>query len=77
MRSAWQEHVAKTRKRGNRKGQTMTHQQAMKAASETWPKEKQKLIRRKQRECKKKLAAKPQQQKNVEPELKNEKASTE
>jgi len=40
----------------------MTHREAMKAASETWPKEKAKLIRRQKRECKKKPAVKPPQE---------------
>ena len=52
MRKAWTNHVAVTRKKGNRGKGTMTHREAMKAASGTWPKEKAKLIRRQKRECK-------------------------
>lgn len=53
MRKAWQEYVGKTRRKGNRGQNTMTHQEAMKVASETWPKEKAKIQRRLNRECKK------------------------
>ena len=59
MRKAWTNHVAATRVKGNRGARSMTHREAMKAASETWPKEKAKLIRRQKREGKKKPAVKP------------------
>ena len=62
MRKAWTNHVAVTRKKGNRGARSMTHREAMKAASETWPKEKAKLIRRQKRECKKKPVVKPPQE---------------
>ena len=50
MRSAWIEHVAQTKAKGNRGKKTMTHREAMAAASLTWPKKKKKLerIRKKQ-----------------------------
>ena len=62
MRKAWTNHVAVTRKKGNRGASTMTHREAMKAASGTWPKEKAKLIRRQKRECKTRSVAKPRTQ---------------
>ena len=72
MRSAWQEHVAKTRKRGNRGKSTMTHREAMKEASLTWGKEKAKLIRRKKRECKKRSVSAPPAKKAAGSESKND-----
>jgi len=59
MRKAWTNHVAVTRRKGNRGKKTMTHREAMKAASSTWPKEKAKLIRRQKRECKTRPVVKP------------------
>lgn len=53
MRSAWLEHVATTRKKGNRGKKTMTHREAMRAASLTWEKTKKKLERKINREKKK------------------------
>jgi len=54
MRKDWFDHVAKTRKKMSRgkKGQ-VSHVAAMKEASVTWPKVKQKLLRKKAREEKK------------------------
>ena len=74
MRSAWQQHVAKTRRKGNRGKSTMTHQEAMKAASGTWGKEKDKIMRREKRECKSRVAKKPPPKKEAVPETENEKS---
>ena len=73
MRSAWQAYVSKIRRKGNRGKNTMSHQEAMKLASVTWPKEKAKIERRLKKECKRRSLAKPDLQKSVEPESKNEK----
>ena len=40
MRKGWTDHVAEVRRKGNRGKKTMTHREAMKAASVTWPKMK-------------------------------------
>lgn len=61
MRKAWTDHVSETRRKGNRGKNTMSHREAMKAASETWPKAKAKLERKLKRE--KKSASKPREQK--------------
>ena len=45
MRKAWTDYVAETRRKGNRGKKTMSHREAMKAAAETWPKAKAKLLR--------------------------------
>ena len=74
MRTAWEEHVAKTRREGNRGKQTMSHRDAMKAASQTWAKEKAKLIRRKKRECKQKVDKKPRPKNESENEVESEKS---
>ena len=67
MRKGWTDHVAETRRKGNRGKKTMTHREAMQAASGTWPKIKAKLLR-KQKKCPKKTppesGAKPPAQKN-------------
>jgi hypothetical protein len=55
----------------------MTHQQAMKAASGTWGKEKDKIMRREKRECKSRVAKKPPPKKEAVPETENEKSSAE
>ena len=46
MRRAWTDYVAEVRRKGNRGKKTMTHREAMKAASVTWPKAKAKLLRK-------------------------------
>ena len=46
MRKAWTDHVAETRRKGNRGKKTMSHKDAMKAGSITWPKAKAKLERK-------------------------------
>ena len=47
MRVQWFEHVRKTRKRMSRDSkQGTTHQDAMREASTTWPKEKEKLLKK-------------------------------
>ena len=54
MRKDWFEHVQKTRKKLSRgKKQPITHVAAMKEASVTWPTVKAKLIKKRERECKK------------------------
>ena len=64
MRKLWFQHVSKTRKKLQRKSKdkTVTHRQAMKEASISWPKEKVKLQNKIKREAKKlakeRLAAK-------------------
>ena len=58
MRSKWFEHVAKTRKKISKKGSTASHQEAMKAASVTWAKEKIKIEKRLKKEEKARLKAK-------------------
>ena len=45
MRKGWTDHVAETRRKGNRGKNIMSHKEAMKAASVTWPKAKAKLER--------------------------------
>ena len=45
MRKAWQQYVAEVRRKGNRGKSTMTHQEAMKTASLSWPKKKAKIER--------------------------------
>ena len=50
MRSAWLDHVRATKKKGNRGKKTMSHKEAMAAASSTWPKEKKKAERRLKRQ---------------------------
>ena len=77
MRSAWQEHVAKTRRKGNRGKNEMSHREAMKAASVSWPKEKAKLLRKQKRECKARVAKKPPSKKHSGLETENEKSSAE
>ena len=62
MRQLWFDHVAKTRvKLGRGKKEKATHRAAMVAASVTWPKEKAKIIKRREREAKRALkrASKP------------------
>ena len=73
MRIAWQDYVGKTRRKGNRGTNKMTHQEAMKLASETWPKEKAKILRRRRRECKRqKSEPVPPVKKSSEPSRQNE-----
>ena len=51
MRSAWLDHVKATKKKGNRgKANSMSHKEAMAAASKTWAKEKKKIERRLKRQ---------------------------
>jgi len=60
MRKGWTDHVAEVRRKGNRGKKTMTHREAMKVASVTWPKMKAKLLRKAKRQ---QPAAKPRVQK--------------
>ena len=71
MRKAWTDYVAKTRRKGNRGKNTMTHREAMKEASLTWPKEKAKLQRKRKRECKKQSVVVPPPQIVKEPSNEN------
>ena len=51
LRKDWFEHVSKTRRQMQRgKKETVTHRQAMQQASSTWPKVKEKLLRKRKRE---------------------------
>lgn len=60
MRKAWTDYVAEVRRKGNRGKKTMTHREAMRAASVTWPKAKAKLIRKLRKD---RPAVKPRAQK--------------
>lgn len=54
MRTAWFEHVRKTRKRLSKgKKDQVSHRVAMQHASSTWPKEKEKALRAQKRASKK------------------------
>ena len=64
MRKGWTDHVADTRRKGNRGKKTMTHKEAMRAASVTWPKAKAKLERKLRKE--RGSASKPPVQKTPE-----------
>ena len=68
MRKGWTDHVADVRRKGNRGKKTMTHREAMRAASVTWPKAKAKLIRRQK---KARPVAKPPQRKNPDDSAEN------
>ena len=63
MRKAWTDHVAETRRKGNRGKNTMSHRDAMRAASTTWPKAKAKLERKLKRLKKSVSVSKPPEQK--------------
>ena len=55
MRKEWFEHVKKTRVKMNRvsKDKTVTHREAMKAASDTWAEAKAKIERANKRKARK------------------------
>ena len=54
MKKAWFDHVATTRKKMSRKSKNLvSHREAMKASSITWPKQKAKLQRKNKRLTKK------------------------
>jgi hypothetical protein len=54
MRKNWFEHVRKTRvKTAKKTKSTCSHKEAMRLASITWDKEKQKILRKQKREAKK------------------------
>ena len=76
MRKGWTDHVAEVRRKGNRGKKTMTHREAMKAASVTWPMTKAKLLRKAKRP---QSVAKPRVQKPSARKVENaeEKASEE
>ena len=54
MRKAWSEHVNETYRKQKRKNKEITRREAMKIASESWPKQKAKLERKRKREEKSK-----------------------
>ena len=66
MRKNWFDYVAKIKKKNNRGSKTMTHAEAMKEASKTWPKEK-KRIERRLKKCQQ-SEPKPPKQKNQDVE---------
>jgi len=66
MRKNWFEYVAKIKKKNNRGSKTMSHKEAMREASKTWPKEK-KRIERRLKKCQK-SASEPRLQKNQDVE---------
>ena len=68
MRKSWTDYVASVKRKGNRGKKSMSHVEAMKAASVSWPKEKAKIMRRRKRECKKRPASTPPEQKIAENE---------
>ena len=67
MRKGWTDHVATTRRKGNRGKLSMTHKEAMKAASVTWPKAKAKLLRKRKKECRRQSVPEPPAQTAKEP----------
>ena len=60
MRKAWTDHVAETRRKGNRGKKRMTHREAMQAASVTWPKAKVKLQRKLKKGARESAVAPPE-----------------
>jgi hypothetical protein len=69
LRSDWFAWVNKTRKKLSKGCKVQVpHRQAMKAASITWPKEKEKLLKKRRREAKKQEKVKPSKKPRVEPE---------
>ena len=69
MRKAWTDYVAEVRRKGNRGKKTMSHRDAMKTASVTWPKAKAKLIRKQKKSA---PVAKPPQQKTDDEKTQND-----
>lgn len=60
MRHNWFDHVAKTRKKLSKgKEKLVAHREAMRAASESWPAQKLKLIKKAKRAAKKKKLSEP------------------
>ena len=60
LRSDWFAWVQKTRKKLSKGAKTLVpHRVAMKAASITWPKEKEKLLKKRKREAKQQQKIKP------------------
>ncbi len=54
LRKDWFEHVRKTRKKMSRGQKDLVdHRAAMKQASQSWPKEKEKILKRRKRDAKK------------------------
>lgn len=54
MKSMWFDHVSKTRKKMSKGKQTCTHQNAMKAASTTWPAIRNRIEKKRLKEAKRK-----------------------
>ena len=71
MRKGWTDHVAETRRKGNRGKKTMSHKDAMRAASVTWPKAKAKL-ERKNRKARASGVKPPEQKKPDKPDENDE-----
>ena len=69
MRKGWTDHVAETRRKGNRGKKNMSHREAMKAASVTWPKVKVKLIKKQKKTG---FAAGPLSQKSTDEKVEND-----
>ena len=69
MRKGWTDHVAETRRKGNRGKKNMSHREAMKAASVTWPKVKVKLIKKQKKNG---SAAGPLSQKSTDEKVEND-----
>ena len=55
MRKEWFEHVRKTRSKASKGKNKISHREAMTQASQTWPKVKEKLLKKKKREERKKM----------------------
>ena len=62
MKTAWLNHVAEVRRKGNRGKRTMSYREAMRSASESWPKKKRKIERAIKRS--KSVAGTPQEKGN-------------
>ena len=74
LRSDWFDWVQKTRKKLSRGHKTLvSHRVAMKAASITWPKEKEKLLKRRKREAKQQEKVKTTLKRCRDDEMDNEK----
>ena len=67
MRKAWQQYVAEVRRKGNRGKSTMTHQEAMKTASLSWPKKKAKIERLAKKAAKAKITQQTKQSEKAPP----------
>ena len=69
LRSDWFAWVQKTRKKMSRgQKELIPHRTAMKAASVTWAKEKEKILKKRRREAKKQEKVQPVKKSRIEPE---------